>query len=176
MKYFYNLLMRSRSSAYWLMLVCWLVAGASAVEAQVCTTFNSTDVPKAIPPTSTAGSVNSTLVVPVGGQITDVNVVNLAGTHTFIRDLKITLYSPANKTAVLFNRVCGSEDNFNINFDDQAAAGALPCPLTGGGTFRPASPLSVFNGDAPNGTWTLLVEDLSPNDVGVLIDKASSIG
>ena len=102
---------------------------------------------------------------PTAGQVTDVNVLGLNGTHTYINDLVFTLLSPASAAqTILMNRTCGSQDNFNISFDDESpnAAGTWPCPPTNGGTYRPAGSLATFDGGQMQGTWTLKVQDMVP--------------
>ena len=38
------------------------------------------------------------------------------------------------------------------------------------GNFKPSQTLSAFNAQAGNGTWTLTVQDLYPQDTGTLND------
>lgn len=125
----------------------------------------STGLPMAITDLST---INATLNFPGAGSITDINVSNLVGTHSYINDLIVTLISPSGTQVTLFNQVCGSQNNFNVRFDDAAASATLPCPPIGGGTFRPASPLSLLNGEDPLGTWTLRIQDSGQGDSGSL--------
>jgi subtilisin-like proprotein convertase family protein len=132
-----------------------------------CAVTQSANVPVLISATGTP-TVTSTLNIPVTGIITDVNVVGLNGTHTWIHDLAISLKSPQNTTVSLFNQICNNEDDFDCNFDDAATPGALPCPPVGGGTYQPATPLSVFNGQQAAGVWTLTVADLANQDGGSL--------
>ena len=130
-----------------------------------CVTLPSTDVPKAIPDDS---SVTSTLAVPAGGVIADVDVLNLVGTHTYMGDIDFTLTSPDATAVEILARSCSSADNFNLNLDDEAAPGAWPCPPVGGGTYRPSNPLSAFDGEDSTGTWSLTVADHASQDVGQL--------
>ncbi len=131
-----------------------------------CTTYNSTDVPKTIS-TSGTPSVSSVLSV-AGGTIADVNVLNLNGTHTWINDLDFNLSSPQGTAVQIMARSCSSQDNFNLNLDDEAAAGSWPCPPTDGGTYQPSNPLSAFDGQNSTGTWTLTVNDNANLDGGSL--------
>lgn len=132
-----------------------------------CSVTMSPNVPVAI---STSGTpvVTSTINIPTAGTISDLNVVDLIGTHTWINDLIVTLKSPANTTVTLWTRICNSEDNFDVNFDDAAAPGALPCPPVGGGTYQPNQALSAFNGQNQQGTWTLTISDMANLDGGSL--------
>jgi subtilisin-like proprotein convertase family protein len=133
-----------------------------------CATSMSADVPKAISASGSNVVVTSTLNIPTAATISDLNVVDLIGTHTWINDLVIKLKSPAGTEIILFTRICDNEDNFDVNFDDAAAPGALPCPPTGGGTYQPNQALSVFNGENQQGTWTLTINDMANQDGGSL--------
>ena len=96
------------------------------------------------------------------------NVVDLIGTHSYLGDLTFTLTSPNNTSVILVAEQCSEEANFNINFDDQAATGNLPCPYNDGGTYISEEALSAFNGENPQGDWTLTVEDNANFDGGAL--------
>ncbi|QQS29555.1 MAG: proprotein convertase P-domain-containing protein [Sphingobacteriales bacterium] len=132
-----------------------------------CTTYNSTDVPKSISSTSTP-TVTSNLTIAGAGIISDLNVKTLTGTHTYINDLVFNLRSPANTTVLLFSQICGSQNNFNLNLDDEAASSNYPCPPTGGGTYQPQGSLADFDGQSANGTWVLTINDVYPEDGGSL--------
>lgn len=135
----------------------------------LCKTYVSTDVPKTIS-SNGAPTVTSILNVPDSGIITDVNVSNLIGTHTYINDLRFELRSPANAISNLMRFVCSSQDNFNIKFDDEAANlyTAIPCPPTSAQYYKPFSPLAALDGGSVNGTWTLLIKDSFNTDGGSL--------
>ncbi|MFN5417126.1 MAG: M43 family zinc metalloprotease, partial [Flavobacteriia bacterium] len=130
-----------------------------------CNTFASSDVPKTIVDGAT---VTSTMNIASGVTITDVNVLNLVGTHTWINDMIVKLRSPSGTEITLFSNVCNDQDNFNLNFDDAAGSGVLPCPPTGGGTYIPSQSLSAFNGQNSAGTWTLTVQDVATPDAGAV--------
>lgn len=132
-----------------------------------CYNVASTNVPKTISATGTP-TVTSTLTVSATGTISDLNVINLAGTHSWINDLTISIKSPAGTSVTLFGAICYNEDDFNVNFDDAAPAGALPCPPIGGGTYQSQNPLSAFNGQNAAGVWTLTVIDGANQDGGTL--------
>ena len=133
-----------------------------------CNTYTSTNVPVTIP-SSGSNTVTSTLGILSTGSVTDVNVTTLSGTHSYVSDLLFKLIGPDNTTSVtLMNGVCGSNDNFNIKFDDEAASSSIACPPTGGLTYRPSSPLSALKGQSLNGTWTMSVTDQFDVDGGTL--------
>ncbi len=119
------------------------------------------------------------------GVITDLNVSLISLSHTWPDDLEVLLVSPRGTTALLMSDACGSFDfvGANLTFDDSVPmilAGAGPCYS---GTYRlsaydftsfsapaPAGPygssLSVFNGEDPNGTWSLYIYDDAAADSG----------
>ncbi len=139
----------------------------SGADCPSCILISSTNVPVSISSNGTP-TVTSVLEITDSGQITDLNVLNLMGDHTWISDLTISLTSPAGTTVTLFSEICDDEDDFNINFDDEAGAGALPCPPVGGGTYQPTGTLEDFNNESPTGTWTLTIEDGANDDGGNL--------
>jgi subtilisin-like proprotein convertase family protein len=132
----------------------------------ICTSYAATDTPINIQDNST---ITSTLNVPVTGTLTDVNILNLNGTHSYVGDLTFTLTSPQGTPVVLIQNQCVSEDNFDISLDD-GAANTLPidCPFSGGDTEQPMNPLATFNGQDPAGNWTLTVNDNAGDDEGIL--------
>ncbi|MBK9018446.1 MAG: proprotein convertase P-domain-containing protein [Saprospiraceae bacterium] len=133
-----------------------------------CLTQASTDVPKAISANGTP-IVTSTLTSAASGTISDVNLLNLGITHTWINDMVVKLKSPAGTEITLFSQICGSEDNVLTNFDDAGLAySSLPCPPTNNGTYQPLNALSAFNGQNLNGTWTLTAQDVANQDGGSL--------
>lgn len=133
-----------------------------------CTTYSSSDLPKSISAGNAPITVLSMISIPDEVSIHDVNIKNLEGTHAYIRDMKFSIKSPANTSVVLVNRACNSQDNFDVNFDDEAASGTLPCSYNNNGTYRPQESLSAFDYEQANGTWTLQAEDLGNGDGGEL--------
>jgi subtilisin-like proprotein convertase family protein len=141
-----------------------------------CTTYNSSDVPIALPNGVT--SISSDLSVPTGGNIADVNFsVDMA--HVWVGDLSMALsHSAANVT--VFDRPGVPASTFGCSGDDIFAtlddSAALPVENQCGagvptinGTFSPNNPLSGFNGQDSSGTWTLTVTDHYPSaDAGTL--------
>ena len=128
-------------------------------------TVSSTDVPKSILDYTTT---TSTLLVSGGGSLTDVNVT-LNITHTYDADLDAYLVSPSGTAVELFSYVGGSGDNFiNTTLDDEAATAIAvgTAPFTG--KYRPEGLLADFDGEDPNGTWTLRVHDAAGGDQGTL--------
>lgn len=111
-----------------------------------------------------------------GAQCTSAPGANTVGVdHSWIGDLVFRLTSPAGTTVTIINRAGGGGNGGN-NFcqtllDDDAAGGisinnvsSSVAPNTG--TFLPSAPLSAFDGENPNGIWTLTVIDDSIGDSG----------
>jgi large repetitive protein len=135
-----------------------------------CTTFVSTDVPQIISPVGTP-TVTSSLpvVLPPGAVITNISVQNLAGTHSYINDISVSLTSPSGTTVPLFSNICTSQDNFSINFDDSGLPYVtIPCPPITTNTYHPQFNLNNFLSEDPSGNWTLTIVDSEVDDGGSL--------
>ena len=132
-----------------------------------CMSVMSTNVPINIP---AMGSpiITSTLSFPTNLTITDINVINLMGTHSWVDDLKFTLIAPNATEVLIWDRPCGNHDDFNINFDDEAANSNWPCAPIDGLTYKPSNQMTPFDGLTSNGTWTMEVEDIANHDGGSL--------
>ena len=132
--------------------------------------FTSTNIPIFIP--TTVATVASTLNVPSGFNIGDVNVdINI--THSYLSDITVTLTSPAGTVVTLIAASCGANKNMNATFDDSGIA--VTCATSTGantlavsGVVIPAQPLSAFNGENSAGTWTLTVADGYDVDGGAI--------
>jgi subtilisin-like proprotein convertase family protein len=112
--------------------------------------------------------ITSTLNITSNDSILDLNVVDLTGTHTWISDLTFTLISPLETEVILMNRICGSNDDFDIKFDDEASSATIPCPPTDGLTYQPSGTLSDFDNELMQGEWTMQVKDNVSQDGGSL--------
>lgn len=133
-----------------------------------CFALLSPNVPVNIPATGTP-TVTSTFTTGISLDITDLNIISLIGTHTWIDDLQFFLKSPQQTEILFWDRPCGNNvQNFNINFDDEAGNQPHPCPPTNGGTYKPDNPLTPFDGQNSSGTWTLKIMDLFDQDGGSL--------
>lgn len=155
----------------------WRVKGVSNCESTdyttsgfttvACNTFNSTDVPKSIA-SGAPNTITSTIEIAESGIVGDINVLNLASTHTYVEDLEVKLISPIGTQVILFSGICGSMDNFDLNFDQESTISAIDCPPTTGATYKPLESLKAFNGEDMMGTWTLSIADLEAGDGGSL--------
>ena len=145
-------------------------------------TYNG--LPATVPDNVPAGRDVTAVVSNVTGNLTNVQVA-VDMTHTWVGDLIISLTSPAGTTVTLLDRPnvplgtfgC-SNNNVNVTFADgqpdpeAICSGAPPqgdtaasWPVTDAG---PVDPLSAFNGEDANGTWTLTVSDNGPGDTGAI--------
>lgn len=138
-----------------------------SISNSVCNTYNATNVPINIPASGTP-TVTSTMNITQAGTITNVDVLNLIGTHTWVSDLTISVTSPQGTVVQLFTNICGNNDNFNLNFSDAGAPTPIPCPPTTGLTYQPTGSLANFNGEDLQGVWTLTVADAFNEDGGAL--------
>jgi subtilisin-like proprotein convertase family protein len=125
--------------------------------------------PSAIPESQTYAE--RTIVVPAStGEISDVNF-NIGFAHQYMSDVQIEVVSPSGTTVKLFDKSCGSTDGSVIlTYDD--LGGALSCGSSVSQTVVPASVLSAFNGENPQGTWKLRFRDVGVGDTG-MINSAS---
>ena len=158
-------------------------SGAGGVQ-----TFSYSGPAVAIPDNNATGISVPLSVSGMTGTISDVNF-RLNGTsctstagattvgldHSRVGNLVLTLVSPTGSSVVLMNRPGGTGNtgnNFcNTVLDDSAASGIQSILASGNpwtGTFAPNAPLAAFNGQNPNGTWTLKVQDLAANGTGNL--------
>lgn len=132
-----------------------------------CMIYQASDLPIEIPSIGTS-TINSYLPISDKGIITDLDVINLQGLHTWISDLQHTLIAPNNNNVMIWDQPCDSEDNFDINFDQSAQNSNWPCPPTDGNTYLPSNSMDDFIGLQQRGTWTLRIQDLVNQDGGSL--------
>ncbi|MEM9937698.1 MAG: GEVED domain-containing protein [Pseudomonadota bacterium] len=134
---------------------------------------------------TTGGSLNETtapctaplirgFTVTDTGTVQDVDLSVLAA-HTYRGDLVTVLESPNGTRVTLTNSLIGrSGDNFNVTFDDDAATAYTNASNTAThsttlpyqNTLSPENPLSAFNGETANGTWTMEICDDFDQDSG----------
>lgn len=95
--------------------------------------------------------------------------ITLNITHTWIQDMSIALVSPSGTLVNIIQENCSSEDNINAVFDDNGSP--ITCSTTPpgiSGRVKPVELLSSFNGENPNGIWTLEISDPWNGDGGSL--------
>lgn len=117
-----------------------------------------------------------TVNINFNGTITDVNVKVGALTHSKTGDIEFSIKSPTGTEVVLSSRRGGTGANFiNTIFDDSASV-----PISSGtppftGSFRPESPLAVFNNQNTLGNWILRVNDNVTGDTGRVMNYCVTI-
>ena len=150
-------------------------------------TYPSTDVPKTIPTTAPPNVVTSTVTVAgAGTAIGNVRIKEFI-LHTFNGDIDMTLKSPAGTVVTLTTDNGSLNDNvFNgTTWDDKADPGnqvPYTVPLAtsnmasdavyANNVVKPTlvgeEGLAAFDGEDPNGTWTLTISDDANLDGGSL--------
>jgi len=123
------------------------------VSAPSCnTTYTATGLPLSIPDNNATG-ITSNLAVANTSAITSL-ALSLNVTHTYRGDLVVSLLSPTGTTYSVSNRAGGSADNLVLT----------------------AQPVTAFNGQSPNGTWQLKIQDRASVDTGALNSWSLNIG
>lgn len=108
-----------------------------------------------------------TLYIAPFGEIVDFDFTMESLIHSWDGDISISIISPTGIEVSLSDQRGSSGDNYtNTVFDDSAATpiSSGTAPFTG--TFRPESPLTVFNGHNVHGSWILKVNDQATGDTG----------
>jgi uncharacterized repeat protein (TIGR01451 family) len=172
-------------AALWaLILMLCLVSTAQAQTFGDNNTANAAINDSVLCPTGTnasgagvVGNITRTFTVTGLSNITDLNVGFLAS-HTWRGDIDMRLQSPTGTTQRLLipdTTGAGNDDNYNILLDDEATI-----PVNTGAhdvanntaaaryefSVQPAQPLSVFDGQNPNGTWTMTICDDYTGETG----------
>ena len=146
-----------------------------------CNIYNSTDVPKSIPP-SGGGLTISEINISDDFLVTSV-YLHFDLSHSWVGDISGQLNSPDGTPSFLFNRPgspatqfgCGGND-MSVGFSDEAPNTSTDLENMCNGTapaiegdFQPITPISDFTGKTGMGTWSLRIDDLFPQfDSGIL--------
>ncbi|MBF4517191.1 proprotein convertase P-domain-containing protein [Flavobacterium sp. ANB] len=125
-------------------------------------------------PFSTTTYTSKTVSVPAStGTVSDVNV-SINVTHARFSDLEIQIVSPQGTVVRLFNKGCGSTNGtLNLQFDDSGVD--LDCSKTTSQIVIPTDFLSAFNGENPEGNWTLKVRDAVSGSFGTVNSASINI-
>lgn len=138
------------------------------------TTCNSYSFGSSFSIPTTTTFVTRTLAVPAATEsVLDVNVsVNV--THARFSDLEIQIVNPQGTVVRLFNKGCAATNStLAMQFDD--SGNTLDCNKTTDQIVLPVDMLSAFNGQNPEGTWTLRVRDAVSGMFGTLNSASISI-
>ncbi|MGD1805355.1 CHAT domain-containing protein [Dapis sp. BLCC M126] len=107
----------------------------------------------------------ATFTFTVDGELGNVENldVRFSAQHTFNGDLAVALKSPQGQEVTLFAGVGGGGQNFQDTvLDDNASTSINSGGVPFNGAYIPQGSLTDFNGESPNGTWTLRVTDTRP--------------
>ena len=138
----------------------------AAISAGTCTTYTNS----ATTPIPDAGSVTSSIVVPGGPRIADLNV-SLNLTHAWMPDVDAMLQGPGGNLVGLFTDVGSSAmTQMDLVLDDEAGLPIGSFPVMSGIRYQPelAHRLTWFDGQNAGGTWTLTLFDDAASNVGTL--------
>ena len=120
-----------------------------------CRLFVGDELPLNIP--TPESSVSTGINVGEAGQVSDVNVNLVKGSHSDMSGLRARLISPSGTQATLWQG-CLSSSRIDAGFDD-AASISDNCPEQNGLKIRPIESFSRFNGEELQGVWSLLIEE-----------------
>jgi subtilisin-like proprotein convertase family protein len=126
--------------------------------------------PVAIADVATVNSVIN--VVGAGSSIVDMDLGTFI-THTFAADLDITLTSPAGTVVTITtDNGAGNDNVFNgTGWDDDAGTAVTDFAFANNvvaANLVVEEALAAFQGENPNGTWTLTITDDLDGDTGTL--------
>jgi subtilisin family serine protease len=108
-----------------------------------------------------AGELNVfTNTVEMAGEVVDINVRGLQGTHTNTEGLTFWLSSPTERAVKVIPGFCPGTD-FDLDLDDKANS-ALDCALNASEARQPVNSLAAFAGQAAGGDWVLEVANNGP--------------
>ena len=133
-----------------------------------CNPYTATDTPIDMG-TTDPGVYESVITVADDFAIADINVT-IDISHTWVKELVITLTSP-NGTNVVLTDKHGNNSRPNLNYSVTVFDHEATTPIASGsppfnGTFVPDGDLSTIYGEMSAGDWTLTVEDLEAGDGG----------
>lgn len=137
----------------------------------LCMPYEAEDLPKTI---STTRTIISSTIEIIDDIIIENITVAVKGKHTYLSDLVFELIDPLNNTYTLINRPCGSDDDFDVVFD-QAGSSNFNCPLTGGQIIKPFTSFDELRGTQAMGSWVLRIIDDFEEDGGSLDEWSISV-
>lgn len=120
-----------------------------------CTTY-ATDDAVGLPGNGPAFERSSTIFVEESGTISDLNIPNILLSYSFVRNVKLTLISPAGTEVILYDERCFFTNNMDLGFDDDAPL-PVACPPDDQRVFTPVERLEAFIGEDTFGEWTMKV-------------------
>ena len=143
--------------------------GYNIVTTTTCNQYNYTPA-LAIPDLTVVGF---NVAIPDTGIISDINILNLNLTHTYVQDIRLALNHPDGTQVIYIDNVCTNQNGFNNTDLDSQSGTAIVCPggsnsTIAAGPYQPSNSLNVYNGKPGNGTWAFLAIDDAAGDNGTL--------
>jgi subtilisin-like proprotein convertase family protein len=120
-----------------------------------CVVYQPTDLPINVP--GVPNVKESRILISDAGTISDINIADIDISFTPINALRLTLVSPLETEAVLFDQDCLNTGLLRVGFDDEAPSG-VNCPPISFALAQPEEPLSIFDGENTAGEWNLKLE------------------
>ncbi len=130
------------------------VPATPAPEPEACNTYLNENLPVIW----SRRSAYSYLDIPDSGEITDINVVQLTGTHTrYFKDLRVYLRSPAGTQVNVLKKCRKKITEFDFSLDDDGSRriSSSDCAPNDGQTYKPFKKLGAFKGQESQGKWRL---------------------
>lgn len=131
---------------------------------QSCTGFSAQDLPVNTP-AANESKITSVININEEAEVTQLRIPRLEGLQSFVGDIGFTLISPSGTRVRLFTRRCSNLSHYRLGFDDNSPL-QLGCPLTTGRIYQPQEPLSAFEGEPLEGSWTLELQRYSSGNAG----------
>lgn len=143
----------------------WTDIRAFVTVAAECFVQSASDLPKPIS-ANNAVTVETKINIVPSGVISDVNIVDLSGSHNFFSDLEASLISPQGTSVLLFKSKCANySGTFQLRLDSESAS-AFTCPPNATTATKPQNPLTPLYGLNSQGLWTLRIKDNVPSSGG----------
>lgn len=147
--------------------------GNGVWDAQPQIIFTAADTPLVFPAVGTARS--RILIENMAGSIVDLNV-RATISHPNVSNVLVALIDPTGVATTLVADLPITGTSFTDTvFDDQATSSIYEATAPFTGSFRPLGELSPLVGMSPNGTWKLLVTDLTGGASGMIEDFSLEI-
>jgi len=123
-----------------------------------CNTIKALGLPRPISSNVTAPPVEVQFDISNNTGITaDINVKNIDISHDNISKLEISAKSPSGKEIVLISERCAGISGMLTSFDDSSPLDITCGQIKANRTFKPAEPLSDFNGEPVQGSWSVKI-------------------
>ena len=132
----------------------WSPIKAFATKSFSCNTEKSTH-PSIVISANGTPTIESIINVPTDGIINDLNIVQILGNHTSLKELEVSLTSPDGTEVILFSELPCNSSTIVMGLDDEAAdainENCPPQPIS----YQPVNALSAFDGKNSLGDWKL---------------------